>query len=136
MAKRQKSNQIKSTDGRKHNKRLPPKVQINGSVTTKPARMNEAKKSAIRSYAKNAIKKVFGSEEEAMISLAQQAKDGSLGHMKLLLEYGYDKPENVGRDGDNKKAIAPVINFYSQPQPLEEHTIDIDAEEVDEEEDE
>ena len=44
MAKKQKSNEIRSTDGRKHNKRLPSKVEIRGQVTSKPARMNDAKK--------------------------------------------------------------------------------------------
>lgn len=135
MAKKQKSDNIRDTDGRKHNKRLPAKVQINGPVTSKPARMNEAKKNKISTYAINAMKKVFGSEQEAMELLAEQAKKGSLGHIKLLMEYGFGKPEDLNPTGGTKKPMAPVINFYNNPQPLPEHTIDIEAEDVEEEED-
>lgn len=135
MAKREKSDNIRSTDGRKHNKRLPAKVQLDGPVTNKPARMNEAKKKQISNYAVNAMKKVFGSEQEAMEALAEFGKKGSLGHMKLLMEYGFGRPGEMQENAGGKKSVAPVINFYNTPQPIEEHTIDIEAEDVDEEED-
>lgn len=135
MAKREKSDNIKPTDGRKHNKRLPAKVQLDGPVTNKPARMNEAKKKQISNYAVNAMKKVFGSEQEAMETLAEFGKKGSLGHMKLLMEYGFGRPGEMQENAGGKKSVAPVINFYNTPQPIEEHTIDIEAEDVDEEED-
>jgi len=135
MAKREKSDNIKPTDGRKHNKRLPPKVQLDGPVTNKPARMNEAKKKQIGNYAVNAMKKVFGSEQEAMEALAEFGKKGSLGHMKLLMEYGFGRPGEMQENSGGKKSVAPVINFYNTPQPIEERTIDIEAEDVEEEED-
>jgi hypothetical protein len=130
MAKRNKSDNIRNTDGRKNNKRLPPKVQLNTSPTSKPARMNEAKKKQISNYAVNAMKKVFGSEQEAMETLAEFGKKGSLGHIKLLMEYGFGKPNDMSEDGGGKKTIAPVINFYNTPQ-IEEHTIDVDHTEED-----
>ena len=133
MAKREKSDNIKSTDGRKHNKRLPPKVQLEGNVTNKPARMNEAKKKQISNYAVNAMKKVFGSEQEAMEALAEFGKKGSLGHMKLLMEYGFGKPNEMNESGGTKKPVAPVINFYNTPQRIEENNyIDIEAEDIEE----
>lgn len=129
-----KSQEINDNDGRKHNKRLPAKVQIEGSPTSKPARLNSAKKAAVSKYSINAMKDVFGSEQEALRSLAKFAKEGSLGHMKLLLEYGFGKPEDVDRGGGGTKITAPVINFYGSNN--NERTIDIDAEDIEEETDE
>jgi hypothetical protein len=129
-----KSQEINDNDGRKHNKRLPAKVQIEGSPTSKPARLNSAKKAAVSKYSINAMKDVFGSEQEALRSLAKFAKEGSLGHMKLLLEYGFGKPEDVERGGGGTKITAPVINFYGSNN--NERTIDVDAEDIEEETDE
>ena len=138
MSKSDKSQEINDHDGRKHNKRLPPKVQLDGSPTSKPARINSAKKAAVSRYSINAMKDVFGSEQEALRSLAKYAKEGSLGHMKLLLEYGFGKPEDIDRGGGTTKITAPVINFYGNSN--QENTIDVDAEDLDiediEEEDE
>jgi len=138
MSKSDKSQEINDHDGRKHNKRLPPKVQLDGSPTSKPARINSAKKAAVSRYSINAMKDVFGSEQEALRSLAKYAKEGSLGHMKLLLEYGFGKPEDIDRGGGTTKITAPVINFYGNNN--QENTIDVDAEDLDiediEEEDE
>lgn len=138
MAKHKKSQETTDHDGRKHNKRLPPKVQLDGSPTSKPARVNNAKKAAVSRYSINAMKDVFGSEQEALKSLAKFAKEGSLGHMKLLLEYGFGKPEDIERGGGTTKITAPVINFYGNN--TQDNTMDIDAEEIDaediEEEDE
>ena len=71
MAKKPKSNEIRSTDGRKYNKRLPSKVKLKGNETTKPAAMNQAKKDRVGKFAVNAIKKVYGSEAGAMEKLAE-----------------------------------------------------------------
>lgn len=131
---RNKSNNIKSTDGRKNNKRLPPKVQLNGMPTSKPPRVNDAKKKQISNYAVNAMNKVFGSQQEAMETLAKYGKEGSLGHMKLLMEYAFGKPNEMNDNGGGNKTVAPVINFYNTPQ-IEEKTIDIDHEEDDDIED-
>jgi len=136
MARRKKSNEIKDNDGRKHNKRLPPKVQLNGPVTSKPARVNNAKKAAVTKYSINAMKDVFGSEQDAMKSLAKFAKEGSLGHMKLLLEYGFGKPEDIERSASTTKITAPVINFYGNNTAEPDEPIEIEAEDVDVEEEE
>lgn len=136
MARRKKSNEINENDGRKHNKRLPPKVQLNGPVTSKPARVNNAKKAAVTKYSINAMKDVFGSEQEAMKSLAKFAKEGSLGHMKLLLEYGFGKPEDIERSGGATKITAPVINFYGNSTAEPDEPMEIEAEDIDFEEEE
>jgi hypothetical protein len=131
MAKRNKSDEITSNDGRKGNKRLPSKVDTRGVGTTAPARMNNAKKKRLSNYAINAMKNIFGSEQDAMDNLAEQAKGGSLGHFKLLLEYGYGKATDDVEGGPVKVKSAPVINFnYNPAQQLEENTIDIEAEDI------
>lgn len=125
-----KSNEITDNDGRKGNKRLPSKIDARG-VTSAPARMNDAKKKRLSNYAVNAMKNIFGSEQEAMDNLAEQAKDGSLGHFKLLLEYGYGKATDNVEGAPVKHKSAPVINFnYNPIQQLDEKTIDIDAEDI------
>ena len=130
-----KSEEIRDNDGRKGNKRLPSKVDARG-VTNAPARMNNAKKKRLSNYAINAMKNIFGSEQDAMDNLAEQAKGGSLGHFKLLLEYGYGKATDDIEGGPVKTTSAPVINFNynSQPQQLQDNTIDIEAEEIEEDE--
>lgn len=138
MAKKPKSNEIKSTDGRKYNKRLPSKVKLKGSVTTKPAAMNQAKKDRVGKFAINAIKKVYGNEAGAMEKLAELSED-SFQHMKLLLEYAYGKAGENVQDTAPRRTNAPVINFFNTQLPegdkQEEDTIDIDSEEVDDIED-
>jgi len=137
MAKKPKSNEIKSTDGRKYNKRLPSKVKLKGSVTTKPAAMNQAKKDRVGKFAINAIKKVYGNEAGAMEKLAELSED-SFQHMKLLLEYAYGKAGENIQEQAPRRTNAPVINFFNTQLPegdKEEDTIDIDSEEVDDIED-
>ena len=137
MAKKPKSNEIKSTDGRKYNKRLPSKVKLKGSVTTKPAAMNQAKKDRVGKFAINAIKKVYGNEAGAMEKLAELSED-SFQHMKLLLEYAYGKAGENIQEQAPRRTNAPVINFFNTQLPegdREEDTIDIDSEEVDDIED-
>jgi len=137
MAKKPKSNEIKSTDGRKYNKRLPSKVKLKGSVTTKPAAMNQAKKDRVGKFAINAIKKVYGNEAGAMEKLAELSEE-SFQHMKLLLEYAYGKAGENIQEQAPRRTNAPVINFFNTQLPegdREEDTIDIDSEEVDDIED-
>lgn len=126
MAK--KSDEIRPTDGRKNNKRLPKKVVLKESPTKYPAKMNQAKKNQVKDYSVKAIKKVFGSEEKAMEMLAEQSKE-SFQHLKLLLEYAYGK---AGDQPDEIKKInnAPIINFFGElPQPKED-VIDVDSEDI------
>ena len=97
-----------------------------------PARLNQAKKDLIGTYALKAMKKVFGSEAEAWETLAEKAKD-SFAHMNLLFQYRYGKPMDKAPEGNQDKNNAPVINFFASPQQIHEmeETIDIDSEEVD-----
>jgi hypothetical protein len=81
-AKKNRSTEIKRTDGRKNNKRLAPKP-ISTIKKLQPARQNKAKRERISSYATNAMKEVFGSEKEAFKHLAELAKK-NFTHMKLL----------------------------------------------------
>jgi hypothetical protein len=131
MARRKKSDEIRSTDGRKNNKRMPRKVDLGGPVTSKPARMNDAKKAQVTSFAVNAIKKIYGDEQGAMEKLAELSQD-SFNHLKLLLEYAYGKAGDNVTDGPKRAAKAPVINFINNEAPKEEKYIDIEAEEEDE----
>lgn len=132
MPRRKKSEETRDHDGRKHNKRLPPKVQLDGSPTSRPPALNNAKKAAVRKYAINALKEVFGSEQEAMIHFAQQAKEtGNVAAWKLILEYSYNKPENIDNGPTQTKITAPVINFnYNSTLDVHEDTIDIEAEDI------
>ena len=128
------SNNIKPTDGRKangKNKQGIKAVQVKKASMT-PARINQAKKDQIGTYALKAMKKVFGSEAEAWETLAEKAKD-SFAHMNLLFQYRYGKPMEKAPEGNQDKNNAPVINFFASPQQIHEmeETIDIDSEEVD-----
>ena len=110
MAK--KSDDIRPTDGRRNNKRLPKKVVLKESPTKYPAKMNQAKKNQVKDYSVKAIKKVFGSEEKAMEMLAEQSKE-SFQHLKLLLEYAYGKAGDQ-LDEVKKANNAPIINFFGE----------------------
>jgi hypothetical protein len=133
MSKKNKSDEIRSTDGRKYNKRLPSKVKLKQEITSKPPAMNQAKKDRVGKFAVNAIKKVYGSEAGAMEKLAELSGE-SFQHLKLLLEYAYGKAgENVGEVAP-RRTNAPVINFFNTELPQgnkEDDTIDIEAEEID-----
>ena len=128
MAK-EKSREIRDNDGRKHNKRLPKKVQLDTSPTSKPARMNDAKKKQIPLYAERVAGKVFGGIEGTLEELANLAKDGNLNALKLFLEYAVGKPEDYHKDYAPPTQKPPVINFINNA-PVEqgEDTIDVDHE--------
>lgn len=132
---KQNSAYIKPNDGRRNNGRK--KGEKYGSkskaLIKSSSQLTPAKKERISTYALNAMKEVFGSEEEAWKSLAEQAKD-SFAHMNLLWQYRYGKPTD-GNEGNTKKKLdVPVINFYASEKQIKEidNTIDIDSEEVDE----
>lgn len=128
---RKKSDEIRSTDGRKHNKRLPKKVQINPAVTSHPPRMNEAKKQQIPKYAEKVANKVFGGIEGTLEELANQAKEGNLNALKLFLEYAVGKPDDYHKDVAPPAQKAPVINFINNAPQQEDKVIDITPEEDD-----
>ena len=130
---KQNSAYIKPNDGRKNNGRKKgdkygPKKQLIKSAS----QLTPAKKERISVYALNAMKDVFGSEEDAWKSLAEQAKD-SFAHMNLLWQYRYGKPQDGSEGSSNKKLDVPVINFYASNKQVKDldNTIDIESEEVD-----
>jgi len=124
-ARRHNSKEIKATDGRRNNKRLVAKP-LSTKDKLLPAQSNSAKKERISSYAVDAMKKVFGSEEEAFEHLAKLGKD-NFNQMKLLMEYAYGKPSDTIKDGKGTtKITAPVINFFNpEVQKEDDNTIDI-----------
>jgi hypothetical protein len=105
-----KSNEIKSTDGRKNNSRkksIPLKPVPDKPRSNKPA-LNQAKKNRRKVYAKKAIKNVFGNEVAMFEALAKKAKEGSYNHMKLLTDMAYEEDKNSNIISNK----APVINFF------------------------
>ncbi len=111
-ARRHKSREIKENDGRKGNKRLPAKP-LSTKDKLLPAKSNSAKRERISSYAVDAMKKVFGSEQEAFEHLATLGKN-NFNQMKLLMEYAYGKPsDNISDSKATTKITAPVINFFN-----------------------
>ena len=128
-ARRHKSREIKENDGRKGNKRLPAKP-LSTKDKLLPAKSNSAKRERISSYAVDAMKKVFGSEQEAFEHLATLGKN-NFNQMKLLMEYAYGKPsDNISDKGTTTKITAPVINFFNPTEEKEDNnTIDIDTNE-------
>jgi len=128
-AKRNNSKEIKPTDGRRNNKRLVAKP-LSTKDKLLPAQSNSAKKERISSYAVDAMKKVFGSEQEAFEHLAKLGKD-NFNQMKLLMEYAYGKPSDSIKDSKGTtKITAPVINFFN-PQEVkkDDNIIDIETDE-------
>ena len=124
------SDNIKPTDGRKgngKNKQGIKAVQVQKANMT-PARLNQAKKDQIGTYALKAMKKVFGSEAEAWETLAEKAKEGSFAHLNLLWQYKYGKPIDKETNNSVAKSNAPVINFFNNAPQQEQidNTIDVD----------
>lgn len=120
---------IKKNDGRRNNGRKKGDRPLAKTNAT-PAAINEAKKDRIGIYALNAMKEVFGSEEEAWAELAKQAKS-SFAHMKLLFEYKYGKPtESVDYTSGGQKLDIPITNIFAgtQQTPEVDNTIDITPE--------
>jgi len=130
---KQNSVYIKPNDGRKNNGRKKGDKYGNKKQLIKSSsQLTPAKKERISVYALNAMKDVFGSEEEAWKALAEQAKD-SFAHMNLLWQYRYGKPQDGNESNANKKLNVPVINFYASDKQVKEldNTIDIESEEID-----
>ena len=122
---------VKKNDGRKNNGRKKGDTTLKKTTAT-PSAMNQAKRDRIGIYALNAMKEVFGSEDEAWRELAKQAKDGSFPHFKLLMEYKY------GRPGDQVQSRPQGIDINiknlfagTQALPDAEEIIDITNEGVD-----
>jgi len=132
MSKREKSQEIRSTDGRRHNKRLPSKVEIKGQVTSKPALMNDAKKKQLPKIAERVAVKTLGGAAGIFEQLAELIKSGESDTVKLNAIKMYLDHLEKGETGPAPSKSAPTINFSFNQQP-DERTIDIQSEEVDEE---
>ncbi len=102
---------VKPTDGRKNNGRKKGD-RVNKPITATPRGLNKAKKDRVHIYALNAMREVFGSEEKAWESLAEKAKD-SFPHLKLLFEYKYGKPEDVGINEGRPKVNINIKNLFA-----------------------
>ena len=138
MARRGKSQEIKSTDGRKYNKRLPSKVKIKGQVTSQPARMNDAKKKQLPKIANRVAIKSLGGAEGIFEQLAEIIKSGDSDGVKLNAIKMYLEHLEKGEDSGPQRRSAPVINFsFNQPA---DDTIDVthedDAEDIEPEDEE
>ncbi len=94
---------------------------------TSSAAINNAKRNRVGIYALNAMSKVFGSEEEAWESLAEQAKE-SFPHLKLLFEYKYGKPLDKPEEKQQKVNIN-IKNLFTGSQE-DDKTIELDNEET------
>ena len=120
---------VKPTDGRINNGRKKGE-KPNKPIRATPSAMNKAKRDRLNIYALNAMNKVFGSEQEAWESLADQAKE-SFPHLKLLFEYKYGKPEDARMDDGSKKVNINIKNLFAGNQEKQEDPglIDITPEE-------
>lgn len=125
---------VAKNDGRSNNGKGKPNTQVVKSrlQSMTPAKISPAKKEQISSYALKAMKKVFGSEDEAWMHLAEQAKD-SFAHMNLLWQYRYGKPGEAAKEDNTPKIAAPVINFYASPDQMNQldNVIDVTPDEDD-----
>jgi len=117
---------VKENDGRKNNGRKPGVRNVPVVRPTSVASVNNAKRNRIGIYALNAMAKVFGSEEAAWESLAQQAKQ-SFPHLKLLFEYKYGKPLDTPEEKQQKVNIN-IKNLFTGTQE-DDKTIELDTDE-------
>lgn len=120
---------VKKNDGRKNNGRKKGETNLKRTTAT-PSAMNQAKKDRIGIYALNAMKEVFGSEDEAWRELAKQAKEGSFPHFKMLMEYKYGKPGEQQPNKPNSIDINIKNLFAGTQEPPKDDIIDITDEET------
>ena len=113
---------VKENDGRRNNGRKQGVRNVPVVRPTSSAAINNAKRNRIGIYALNAMSKVFGSEEEAWESLAEQAKQ-SFPHLKLLFEYKYAPEEK------QQKVNINIKNLFTGSQD-DDKTIELDNEEA------
>lgn len=119
---------VKENDGRRNNGRKQGVRNVPVVRPTSSAAINDAKRNRVGIYALNAMSKVFGSEEEAWQSLAEQAKE-SFPHLKLLFEYKYGKPLDKPEEKQQKVNIN-IKNLFTGGQEEDDKTIELDNEEA------
>ena len=117
---------VKENDGRRNNGRKPGVRNVPTVRPTSSAALNDAKRKRVGIYALNAMAKVFGSEEEAWESLAEQAKS-SFPHLKLLFEYKYGKPLDTPEEKQQKVNIN-IKNLFTGSQE-DDKTIELSNDE-------
>ena len=117
---------VKENDGRRNNGRKPGVRNVPTVRPTSSAALNDAKRKRVGIYALNAMAKVFGSEEEAWESLAEQAKS-SFPHLKLLFEYKYGKPLDTPEEKQQKVNIN-IKNLFTGTQE-DDKTIELSNDE-------
>ena len=137
MSKHEKSKEIKKTDGRRYNKRLPSKVKLNGNVTSVPAKLNEAKKKMLPKIAEKVVIKHLGGVEGLFQKLLEIMNDGESDSVKLSAIRTYLEHLERGEKNNNPDAgrkIAPVINFITtEPPRIDDDVIDVESEDIEDE---
>ena len=87
----------------------------------RPPKVKEAE---TRELTLRAMKRIWGSEEKAWISVAKKAAEGNFNYIKLLFEYGYGKPKEQQNLNVNTNVNIPVVDF-SKPK-----TVDVEHKEI------
>lgn len=126
------NNNKRKMDGRRNNKRMV-RTKIMKSDNLPAPQPTQAKKSRAKKLSNKAIKNIFGSEDGIWDKLAEQALDGNMKAMEMLLQYQYGKAGEAQREAPTRKA-APIIQFVNpiqQPTQIDD-TIDITHEDEDE----
>lgn len=113
---------MKSTDGRKNNGQKPGDAILRRSLATS-SKMNVAKRNRSKVLATDAIRQVYGSEQEFWKLIAENARESQFDR-KMIVEYVYGKPKDYVDLGTNaEKVDISIMNFF---EGSKEKTIDID----------
>ncbi len=127
MPKKNEYSKLSKHDGRKKQNKKTTKLAKQKPTTEvrakPPSNISKAKKDRVSQYSLRAARKIFGSEAEVWMHLAEKAKEGSFAHLQLFMNYAYGTAKDRQIDTGQKKSNAPVINFYGMDKPKE---IDLD----------
>ena len=117
---------MKSTDGRKNNGQKPGDAILRRSLATS-SKMNVAKRNRSKLLATDAIRQVYGSEQEFWKLIAENARESQFDR-KMIVEYVYGKPgENLDITKGAENVDISIMNFFQgTPQIEEDNTIDVD----------
>ena len=126
------NNNKRKMDGRRNNKCMV-RTKIMKADNLPAPQPNQAKKNRAKKLSNKAIKNIFGSEDGIWDKLAEQALDGNMKAMEMLLQYQYGKAGEAQREAPTRKA-APIIQFVNPlGNPQVDNTIDITHEEDEDE---
>ena len=119
---------MKSTDGRKNNGQKPGDAILRRSLATS-SKMNVAKRNRSKVLATDAIRQVYGSEQEFWKLIAENARESQFDR-KMIVEYVYGKPKDYVDLGGNAWyllfSFGGFIYIYCFFEGSKEKTIDID----------